>query len=86
MLTQQSNDRWMCTLVYYNNPKNSEEEQATRAQAQSNPKASAKFNRPDDLLYHPTWVANREGSSSRQRWINRMRELGLLVDALPVTS
>jgi hypothetical protein len=73
-----SNDRWMCTLVYYNNPKTPEEEQATRAQAQSNPKASAEFNRPDAPDFRLAWVANLEGNPRRQRWIDRMRELGFL--------
>ena len=71
-----SNDRRMCTTVYYNNPKTPEEEEVTRKQAANTPGFLAYFDRPDDPLYDPHWVANQEGSPKRQRWIDRLRELG----------
>jgi len=70
-----SNDRRMCTSVYYNNPKTPEEEEATRRQARNNPTFLAFFDRADDPLYDESWLANVEGSPRRQRWIERMREL-----------
>lgn len=73
-----SNDRRMCTLVYYNNPKTPEEEAATRKRATSNAKTPAQFNRPNDPLYHPHWVANPEGNPKRQQWVNRLQALGFL--------
>ena len=72
-----SEDRRMCTLVYYNNPKTPEEEEATRRQASFGRDLSKKFGAPDDRpRYHPDWLANRGGSARRQRWIDRMKELG----------
>ena len=73
-------DRRMCTLVYYNNPRTAEEEAATRAQAIRNAdQGTRKFELPSSLdrciMTH--WIANREASEKRQRWINRRRELGL---------
>jgi hypothetical protein len=56
-------DRWMCVLVYYNNPKTPEEEEATRKQIIGN-----------GIDYVP-WAANAEGNPRRKRWIDRMREL-----------
>ena len=75
-----SQGRRMCTLVYYNNPKTSEEEEATRRQAtEMGRDTAAKFGLPDDYVgHHPEWLANREGSARRRRWIDRMRELGFL--------
>jgi len=70
-----SNDRRMCTSVFYNNPKTADEEEVTRNQARNNPKFPAFFDRPDDPLYDPHWIANAEGNARRQRWIERMREL-----------
>ena len=70
-----SNDRRMCTSVFYNNPKTPEEEAATRHQARNNPTFLKYFDRPDDSLYDPHWLANVEGNPWRQRWIERMREL-----------
>jgi hypothetical protein len=70
-----SNDRRMCTTVFYHNPQTPEEEAVTRHQARSNPGFLAYFDRPDDPLYDPHWIANPEGDPRRQRWIDRMREL-----------
>ena len=50
-------------LVYYNNPKTPEEAEATAKQIIGN-----------GVDYGP-WVANAEGNSKRQQWIDRMRAL-----------
>jgi hypothetical protein len=71
-------DRRMCTVVFYNNPKTAEEEEVTRRQAAANPDFAEIFGRPVEPLYHPHWVANPQGNPMRQRWINRLRELGFL--------
>lgn len=73
-----SDDRRMCTMVYYNNPKTPEEDAATRNRARSNAGTSERFNRPGDPIYHPDWITNSSGSAKRQRWIDRLRELGFL--------
>ena len=70
-----SNDRRMCTLVYYNNPKTPEEDEATREQGRTNSGTAEQFGRPAEPNLHPEWVANAGGSPTRQRWIERMREL-----------
>ncbi len=70
--------RRMCTAVYYNNPKTPIEEAAARIRASSSLKAPAQYNRPNDPLYHPHWVANPGGSKKRQGWIDRIGELGFL--------
>ena len=71
-------DRRMCTLVYYNNPSTPEEEEATRSQAIGNAGSPAKFGLlssiHSSIMYH--WIANSEASEKRQRWIDRLRELG----------
>ena len=65
-----SNDRRMCTCVYYNNPKTPEQEAAARKQAESNSKTSANFNRPNDPLFDPHWLTNAEDrSASNLRFI-----------------
>ena len=72
-----SEDRRMCTLVYYHNPKTPEEEEALRRQVIKGRDAPATFGLPDDYVkHHPDWVANSGGSARRQRWIDRMTELG----------
>jgi len=71
-----SDDRRMCTCVYYNNPKTPAQEETTRKQAKNSAKTPTSFNRPDDPIYDPHWLANPEGSAKRQRWLDRMRELG----------
>ncbi len=73
-----SDDRRMCTMVYYNNPKTPEEDAATRDRASRNAKTPEQFNRPGTPLYHPHWVANPQRSEKRQRWIDRLHELGFL--------
>ncbi|MDE0314140.1 MAG: phytanoyl-CoA dioxygenase family protein [Candidatus Poribacteria bacterium] len=73
-----SDDRRMCTVVYYNNPKTPEEDAAARNRASGNAGTTERFNLPDMPLYDPHWVANPTGSQKRQRWIDRMRELGFL--------
>lgn len=71
-------DRRMCTVVFYNNPKTAEEEEVTRRQAAANPNFAEIFGRPAEPIYHPHWVANPEGSPLRQRWIDRLTELGFI--------
>jgi hypothetical protein len=71
-----SNDRRMCTCVYYNNPKTPEEDEATRKQAENNSKTTTTFNRPNDPIIDPDWLVNPEGSPKRQRWLDRLDELG----------
>ena len=72
-------DRRMCALVYYNNPKTPEEEDATRSVFEWIRGTPPKFGLRDDyVLHHPDWIANAGGSPRRQRWIDRMRELGYL--------
>ena len=71
-----SGDRRMSTVVYYHNPKTPEQEEATRTHATKNFENLERFNRPDDPLFDPDWVANPQRSPRRQRWIDRMRELG----------
>jgi hypothetical protein len=72
-----SNDRRMCTLVYYHNPKTPEQDEATRQQIARSAGTPAHFNRPGDPVYDPHWLANPVGHPKRQRWIERIREMGL---------
>ncbi len=71
-----SDDRSMCTCVYYNNPGTPEEIEATQSQARNSGSTSTQFNRPDDPLFDPDWIANRGASQKRQQWLDRMSELG----------
>ena len=73
-----STGRRMCTFVYYHNPDGQEEEDATRSRAANSVKATAQYDRPDDPLYPAHWLENRGGSRRRQRWIERLGELGFL--------
>ncbi len=75
-----SSDRRMCTSVYYNNPRTAEETETTRNQGANNSKTTAQYNRPNDPLVDPHWLANPEGSPKRQRWLDRLRELGFFQD------
>ena len=70
--------RRMSTCVYYKNPETPAEEQAARNRAEGSRKAPTQYNRPDDPLFHPHWVANPQQSPLRQRWIARLEELGFL--------
>lgn len=75
-----SNDRWMSTCVYYNNPKTPEQEESTRNIGQWNKKVGAQFGRPNDPWLNADWIANTAGSPLRQRWIDRMREMDFIPD------
>ena len=68
-------DRRMCTLVYYNSPKNEDEDKVTREQARSNAETFAKFGLPLGVIHTPHWLSNPQKSQKRQQWIDRMREL-----------
>lgn len=70
--------RRMSTCCYYKNPATPAEEQAARQRAAGSRKAPAQYNRPDDPLFHPDWVANRPNSPLRRRWIDRLGQLGFL--------
>ena len=70
-----SEGRRMSTCCYYKNPETPAEEAAARQRAAGSQKAPAQYNRPDDPLFHPDWVANPQGSRLRQGWIDRLREL-----------
>ncbi len=69
-------DRRMCTIVYYSNPKTSEEEKATRNRAKSSANTPKQFNLLNIPIYHPDWIANPTGSKKREYWIERLSELG----------
>ena len=71
-----SGDRRMGTVVYYHNPSTPEETEATRRQAEMNPRYAADFDRPVAPIYLPEWLANPDASPRRQRWIARLQELG----------
>ncbi len=71
-----SDDRRMCTCVYYNNPETAEQEAATRAQAANNMRSTAIYHRPDDPPVDPHWLANPDRSRKRHYWLDRMAELG----------
>ena len=68
----------MSTCVYYNNPQGEAEEAAARRRAARSKDTAAKFGRPGQSMYPPEWVANPQGSPTRQRWLERMAELGFL--------
>ena len=65
-------------MIYYNNPETAEEEAATRKRANNGAKTPQNFGLPLSthraIMKH--WVENRESHPKRQRWINRLRELG----------
>lgn len=75
-----SDDRRMCTCVYYNNPRTPEETEATRKQGASNGKATTTYNRPGDPLIDPYWITNADGSPKRRQWMDRLLELGFYQD------
>lgn len=71
-----SNDRRMCTVVYYGNPKNHAEEQALVEQGRLNPRISYKeFGCTRQYLYSRAWLDNPGRNPDRQRWIGRLNEL-----------
>ena len=72
-----SDDRQMCTVVYYANPKNTEELEALRNQGERNVLAGIKSFKPKrQYLYSKEWVSNPRGSPARQYWIDRLTEVG----------
>lgn len=72
-----SNDRRMCTVVYYGNPKNAAEEEFLRKQGEGNIKASFKqFGCKRQYLYPRTWMENPGKSANRQWWIDRLKQIG----------
>jgi len=72
-----SNDRRMCTVVYYANPKNPDEIEALRRQGEGNAQAGVKaFNPKRQYLYSKRWMSNPQGSLTRQFWIDRLTEVG----------
>ena len=76
--------RRMSTCVYYNNPKGDAEEAAARKRAAGSKNTPEQFGRPGSPLYPPEWLANPQRSSKRQRWLERMAQLGYF--ALPPES
>ena len=72
-----SDDRQMCTVVYYANPKNPEELDALRNQGARNVEAGIKSFRPNrQYIYSKEWVSNPADSPARQCWIDRLTEVG----------
>lgn len=72
-----NNDRRMCTVVYYNDPQTPDEVEFLRKQGEANVGYGPKrFDPKRKFLYSRTWLANPNGSPHRQRWINRLREVG----------
>jgi hypothetical protein len=72
-----SNDRRMCTVVYYGNPKNNAEEQALVNQAKNNAKISwQQFGCKREYLYSQDWLSNKPQNPDRQHWIDRLTKLG----------
>ena len=72
-----SSDRQMCTVVYYNNPKNEDELAALSRQGERAVNASVKkFNTKQQYLYSKRWLSNPGGNPARQHWIDRLRGIG----------
>jgi ectoine hydroxylase-related dioxygenase (phytanoyl-CoA dioxygenase family) len=70
-----SDDRHMCTIVYYSNPKDPEGLEALRRQGEGNSSVKELIpTRP--YLYSKRWVSNPYGSPVRQAWIDRLTEVG----------
>jgi hypothetical protein len=72
--------RLLCTLYYQINPQTPDQEAAARAFAEGNAKTPDTHDRPGDPWCHPQWLANRDGSAKRQRWIDRLRELDFFTE------
>jgi hypothetical protein len=69
----------MCTVVYYNNPKNDAELAALQRQGNRSVDSSVrKFKTKQQHIYSKNWIANPTGSHHRQRWIDRLQEIGYL--------
>lgn len=68
--------RRMCTCVYYSNPAGEAAEAATRKRAASSRDTATAFGRPGQPVYPTEWLQNPLGSSQRQRWLQRMEQLG----------
>ena len=72
-----SEDRQMCTVVYYANPKNPDELEALRNQGARNVEAGIKSFKPKRrYIYSKKWASNPTDSSPRQCWIDRLTEVG----------
>jgi len=70
-------DRRMCTVVYYANPKTDEEVEALRAQGEGNVRIGIKnFEPRRQFLYSKSWMSNPHGSAVRQYCISRLSEMG----------
>ena len=70
--------RRMCTVVYYKNPETPAAEQAARKRAEGSRNTPAQYDHSDDTLYPLNWVANRGNSKRRQRWLERLQDLGFI--------
>ena len=70
--------RRMSTCCYYKNPETPEEEQGARKRVALNRRTTDQYDHSDTPTFHPHWVANPQGSSLRQGWIQRLEELGFL--------
>ena len=68
--------RRMSTCVFYNNPKGEKEEAATRKRAEGGKNTAAQYGRPGQPVHPPEWLENPKESPKRQRWLERMSELG----------
>ena len=68
--------RRLCTLYYLINPKTPQEEAWAREYAVGVAQIPGNHDRPGQLWYHPEWIDNRHRSAKRQRWIDRLSELG----------
>ena len=79
-----SSGRRMSTCVYYNNPRGAVEEAATRKRAIQSRQTPVQYGREGQPMFPAEWLANPGGSPKRQRWLNRMAELGYF--ELPVGS
>ncbi|MFN8444875.1 MAG: phytanoyl-CoA dioxygenase family protein [Caldilineaceae bacterium] len=76
--------RRMCTVVYLHNPTTAQEETGLRDFASRFVTTNRYFDRPNEPMYHPDWLENREDSALRRRWIQRLGEMGFL--AAPSTG
>lgn len=68
--------RRLCTLHYQINPKTPHEEAWARTFAEGVACVPWNHDRPGERWFHPEWLENRGGSKLRQRWIDRLSELG----------